>query len=114
MVVQANDNNCSDHPIFDFITPEYRLTGHGRRVKLSPTGWNGEEVAAAIETALKGVPFGLPVVGCIPFDTQKAAELYVPEEVTWRVSNGLCVRGFPYMKEINHNGFCGETRSGRF
>lgn len=32
----------------------------------------------------------------------------------WRVSNGLCVRGFPYMKEINHNGFCGETRSGRF
>ena len=39
--------------------------------------------------------------------------MYIAEESA-RVSNGLCVRGFPYMKEINHNGFCGETRSRRF
>lgn len=83
MAVQANDNEDSDYPIFDFITPSYRLTGHGTRASLAPASWNGADVASAIEAALKDVPPGLPVVGCIPFDTQKPAELYVPEEVTW-------------------------------
>ena len=83
MAVQANDNEDSDYPIFDFITPSYRLRGQGRRTVLSPSSWNGADVASAIENALKDAPPGLPVVGCIPFDTQKPAELYVPEEVSW-------------------------------
>lgn len=83
MAEQVSDNTTSDYPKFDFITPNYRLSGRGKRISLKPYYWNGEEVAEAVDRALKNVPPGLPVVGCIPFDTEAPAELYVPEEVTW-------------------------------
>lgn len=83
MAEQASDNTKSDYPVFDFITPSYRLTGRGKRISLKPFYWNGAEVADEVDKALKDVPPGLPVVGCIPFDTDAPAELYVPDEVTW-------------------------------
>lgn len=69
---------------FEFTTPEYRLSTRGVRDTVSVDTWNGDSVADAVSEALDRAGTGGLVVGCIPFDTSAAAELHVPEEVTWR------------------------------
>lgn len=84
MEAQANVESRTEDPVFDFLTPEYRLTTRGVGSRVSPSVWEGDRVAAAVDELLLGADGDRIVVGCIPFDTSRPAQLYVPDEVAWR------------------------------
>lgn len=84
MVVPASADLGGPHAVFDFSTPEYRLTARGVAHVVAPEAWDGPGVADAVESLLTHAGHDGPVVGCIPFDTGRPAALYIPEDVTWR------------------------------
>lgn len=84
MVVPASVDPRTDDMLFEFSTPEYRLSARGVKQVVDPSVWDGDSVADAVESLLVHLGNEGPVVGCIPFDTGRPAVLYVPEEVTWR------------------------------
>ncbi|MGN0097577.1 MAG: isochorismate synthase MenF [Corynebacterium sp.] len=88
MVVPASVDPRGPHAMFEFSTPEYRLTARGVAHVVAPETWDGPGVADAIESLLTHAGHDGPVVGCIPFDTARPAALYIPEDVTWRQATG--------------------------
>ncbi|MEJ6549222.1 isochorismate synthase [Corynebacterium sp. USCH3] len=89
MVVPASADLNTDSTVFEFSTPEYRLSARGVKQAVDPSSWDGAGVAEAVESLLVHAGNDGPVVGCIPFDTGRPAVLYVPEEVSWRQGSAL-------------------------
>lgn len=84
MEAPANVDSRTEDPLFAFSTPEYRLTASGVTDRVTPTRWDGPAVADAVDALLDRARGDRIVVGSIPFDTTRPAELYVPEHVPWK------------------------------
>lgn len=102
--------------LFDLATPRYRLTTQGVNVRVQPSRWAGLEVAECIKkimnsTAAKnqqGRQGRAPViVGAIPFDPEKPAQLFLPKTVHWQPGNNVVptnvtnkqARAVPYVSD---------------
>lgn len=71
---------------FDLTTPGYRLRARGVAQRIDPDHWDGASVAAAVDAALAAANSNARngskpiVIGLVPFDTNKKAVFYIPEE----------------------------------
>lgn len=71
---------------FDLTTPGYRLRARGVAQRIDPDHWDGASVADAVDAALAAANRKTSdgakriVVGVVPFDTNRKAVFYIPEE----------------------------------